>query len=210
MLYFNRLFFLSLFLVVLVASDGLAEQKSFELHGIYLEGCTCKMVCPCDLLGGMVEGCHAMGVMDIASGSYDGARLTNVKVAAAVGDHWVRLYVQAPDPEQRKAAAEMARAMFNQLGTIESVRDAKIELTGDNGSYALKVDDGKLMELHTEPILGADGKTAITYVNYPDPLFHTIRQGKSVSGNYTDGKRHFTLKETNSFFNQDWSASGNL
>jgi len=198
-------------LVLAFSSIGAnAQEKPFDLHGIYLEGCTCQVVCSCDLLGGMVPGCHVMGAMIISSGNYGNADLSGVKLAFAVAENWVRLYVQSKDSLQTKTIGDMVRAMFSDYGEVESINDAKIDLSGSDGNYTLTVNDGEVLTLKTQPVLGADGKTAVTYTNYPDPLFHTIMQGKVVSASYHDDKHDFTLKDSNSFFNQDWSASGKI
>lgn len=210
MFYLKRLSFLFVFLFILTAIETQAQQKPFEFHGIYLEGCTCKVVCSCDLEGEMVKGCHVMGAMMITSGSYDNFKLSDVIIAFAIGDKWVRIYVQSKDPAQNEVASDMVRAIFGSYGAIESIRSAEIELSGSNGNYTLKVDGGKVIYLKTQPILGADGKTAITYMNYPDPLFQTIMQAKVISGTYNDGDHHFTLEGTNSFFNQDWTVFGKI
>jgi hypothetical protein len=200
--------FLFVFLLVLTAFEAPAQQKTFDLHGVYLEGCTCKVVCPCDLEGAMVKGCHLMGVLIITSGSYENFKLSDVKIAFAIADKWVRIYIQTKDPSQNKVAGEMAQAIFGSYGAVESIRKAEIKLSGSNGKYLLKVDGAKVIDLKTEPVLGADGKTAVTYTNYPDSLFETIMQAKVSSGSYNDGDHHFTLEGTNSFFNQNWKTPG--
>lgn len=206
----KKLFSLFVFLFVLIAVQAHSQQKQFNLKGIYLEGCTCEVVCSCDLKGEMAKGCQVMGAMIISSGFYGNSKLSDVKIAFAVGDKWVRIYVQLKDSAQRKVASEMAQAFLSAYGTVESIRDAEIDLSGSVGNFSLKVDNGKVIQLETQPILGADGKTAVTYINYPDPLFHTIRQGKVITGNFKDGNRNFKLSGTNSFFNQDWSVSGEM
>ncbi len=210
MLHLKRSFAFATFLLVLSVLEARAQEKPFDLHGIYLEGCSCKVVCTCNLEGAMVRGCQVMGAMIISSGSYADFNLSGVRVAFAIGDRWVRIYVQSKDSARSKAAGEMARSLFSSYGTVETIRNAEIELSGSNGSYTLKVDDGKVIHLKTQPILGADGKTAVTYTNYPDPLFQTIMQAKVISGSYNDGEHHFTLEGTNSFFNQDWAVSGKM
>ncbi len=199
----------SLFLV-LTTIEARADQRPFDLQGIYLEGCSCNLVCACDLEGAMVEGCQVMGMMIISSGTYADFNLSGVKMAFAIGDKWVRIYVQSKDPAQAKVAGAMGRALFSTYGTVEAIHNAEIELSGSNGNYTLKVDGGKVINLKIQPVLGADMKTAVIYTNYPDPLFHTIMQAKVVSGIYNDGKHNFTLKGTNSFFNQDWATSGKI
>jgi len=198
------------FLAIFYAADVQADQVNFELKGIYLEGCTCKVVCACDLEGKMAEGCHVMGALIIESGSYENFKLSKAKIAFAMGDKWVRIYMQTKDAEQNRMAAKLAQAIFSAYGIVESIQNAEIELFGSNGSYSLRVDGGKIIDMKTQPVIGANGKTAVTYTNYPDPLFQTIMQAKVISGNYNDDNRHFTLEGTNSFFNQEWSVSGKI
>jgi len=210
MTYWMRYLAVASLIIILVPFQSSADQKPFDLHGIYLEGCSCDIVCSCDLKGAMVKGCQVMGVMIISSGTFGDFNMSGVKIAFAIGDKWVRIYVQTKDPVQTGVAGEMGRALFAAYGNIETIRDADIDLSGSNGNYTLKVDNGKVINMKTQPVLGADKKTAVTYTNYPDPLFHTILQARVVSGIYNDGKHHFTLKNTNSFFNQDWTASGKI
>jgi hypothetical protein len=210
MTHLNRCISLVPFLLVLAAVGTAAQQKPFTLRGIYVEGCSCSVVCTCALTGEMARGCRVMGAMIISSGTYGEADLSGTKIAFAIGDKWVRIFVQSQDPAQAETAGALGRALFSSYGEIESIRDAKIDLSGSHGDYTLKVDDGKVMELATQPVLGADKKTAVTYTNYPDPLFHTIKQAKVVSGRYNEGKHHFKLEGTNSFFNEDWNASGKI
>jgi len=213
MLYLKRSFcvtIVAIFLVVLTTLEARAQQKGFDLHGIYLEGCSCKLVCTCDLKGAMVPGCQVMGAMIIASGTYGDSDISGVRIAFAIGDKWVRIYVHSKDPAKSEVAGQMARSFYSSYGRVETIPKAEINLSGSNGNYVLKVDGGKVMNLRTQPVLGADRKTAVTYTNYPDPLFQTIMQGKVISGSYSDGEHHFKLEGTNSFFNQDWAVSGKM
>lgn len=208
MRYLNRVVSLALLILTITAPLVRAQEKPFNLAGVYLEGCSCGLVCACALTGEMAKGCQVMGAMIISSGTYGDADVADTRIAFAVGDKWVRIYIQSKDLAKAEIAGALARELFGTYGKIESVREAKIDLTGADGSYVLKVDGGKVLQLTTQPMLGADKKTAVTYTNYPDPLFHTIMQAKVLSGSYNDGEHHFTLEGTNSFFNQNWSASG--
>jgi hypothetical protein len=145
MLYLKRSLAFATFLLVFTALEARAQEKPFDLHGIYLEGCSCKVVCTCDLEGAMVEGCQVMGAMIISSGTYADFNLSGVKIAFAIGDKWVRIYVQAKDSAQSEAAGEMARSLLSSYGTVETIRNAEIELSGSNGNYTLKVDGGKVI-----------------------------------------------------------------
>jgi len=205
-----RYFVLIAFLLVLTSALAQAQQNPFDLHGIYVEGCSCNMVCTCALDGEMAPGCRVMGAMIISSGNYGDVDLSGVKLAFVIGGKWVRIYVQAKDLTRSVAAGELGRALLSSYGKVESVRNAQIDLSGSDGNYKLMVDGGKVVLLQTKPVLGADGKTAVTYTNYPDPLLHTIMQAKVVSGSFKEDEHGFSLKGSNSFFNQNWSASGNI
>jgi hypothetical protein len=194
--------------LALAAQGVRAQEKPFDLSGVYLEGCSCKLVCACDLNGEMAKGCQVIGAAIVSSGTYGDADVSGTKIAFAVGDKWVRTYIQASDPARTQAAESLAKALFSSYGAVETVTGAEIDLSGSDGNYTLTVNGGAVLELKTQPVIGADNKTAVTYTNYPDPLFHTIMQGRVVSGSYNDGEHHFTLEGSNSFFNQNWSASG--
>ena len=206
----KQYFILGVFLTVLTSVTARAQEKPFELNGIYVEGCSCQMVCTCSLNGEMAPGCQVMGALIISSGNYGGADLSGIKMAFAIGGGWGRIYIQSDDSAKAATAAEFGRSLMSLYGTIESIQDAKIDLAGSDGNYTLSVNDGEEILLKTKPVLGGDKKTAVTYTNYPDPLLHTIMQGKVVSGSYNDDKHHFTLKDSNSFFNQNLSASGKI
>jgi len=208
--YLKKYFAVALLFLFFIPIEACSEQTSFEVKGIYLEGCNCNMACTCDLEGAMVKGCQLIGAMIISSGTYAGSKLSDVKIAFAIGDNWVRIYVHSKDSAQNKIAGELGRKFLSAYGTVEKIISAEIKIFGSNGNYTLKVDGEKVINLQTQPVLGADEKTAVTYTNYPDPLFQTIMQGKVVSGSYEDGEHHFTLKGTNSFFNQDWVLSGKM
>lgn len=198
------------FLIMVSSAVVLAQGKKFNVHGTYVEGCSCKIPCACSLNGEMAPSCQLMGAMIISSGDYGDVDLTGARLAFAAGNKWVRLYVQSTDPSKAKAAEELGRALLSPYGKIESVSNAEIDLSGKDGTYTLSVNGGKTVLLKTQPVLGADQKTAVTYTNYPDPLLRTIMQAKTLSGSYSDDMHHFTLENSNSFFNQDLSASGEI
>jgi len=191
-------------------SHANAAAQSFKLAGMWVEGCSCSVPCPCEI-GGIRHGCQAMGAIQVTSGSYGGADLSGCKLAYATAlGGWVRIYLDAKNATQRKVAATFAQSAFKEYGKIESVKDAKITIAGSGGSYTLNVDAGKVMSLSTKPVFGFDGKTAITYSNIPDPLTSTMMQAKTQKGSYRDGNRRFELQGTNSFFNGSLKSSGKV
>jgi hypothetical protein len=136
-------------------------------------------------------------------------RGTKIVYATTPGE-WVRLYVDVPNPSQREAAEAFGRAVYSPFGKIEAVKPAHIDLSGDAGKYTVSVDGGNIMQLTTEPVLGGDNRTPITYSNIHDPLHPTVMQGKTVSGAYHDGDHSFTLKDSNSYFNSHMRSKGKI
>jgi len=137
--------------------------------------------------------------------------LNGVKIAyATVPGEWVRLYVDVRDPQQQEAATAFARAVYGTFGPIEAVKPAHIQLAGQGGKYTVSVDDGKIMQYTTEPVLGGDQRTPIVIGNIHDPLHPTVMQGKTISGTYQDGDRSFTLKDSNSYFTDRMRNRGKL
>ena len=121
---------------------------------------------------------------------------------------WVRIYVDAENDKQKDAATEFPKYIYSAFGKIESASIAKIEFTGENGNYTVKVDGGKILQLATEPVLGGDNKTPVTHTNTKSKLNSVFMQGKTVSGGFSDGERKFELKGGNSYFNDRMKSKG--
>lgn len=197
---------------VLGATSVLAEEKlEYRVVGTTMEGCSCNIPCPCAMKeGGFRHGCQGVGAMMLTSGTYKGADLTGAKIAfAAVPGNWVRLYIDAKEP-QREAATAFAKAAFSGFGKIEAAEKASIDLAGQGGRYTLTVDRGKIMRLTTEPVLGGDKSTPITHTNTYIPWSPTLMQGRTVKGTFRDGDRSFSLEGGNSYFNDRMDSSGKI
>jgi hypothetical protein len=203
--------------VMLCAAQGsldAAEEHAFRVSGTFVEGCSCQAPCPCEMVG-VEMGCEGVGVMSLRSGQYNGRSLEGVKIAYAVSPaKWVRLYIDAPTAQKRETAEKFARAVYAAWGPVESVKDAKISLEGAKGRYTAAVklaEDGpSIMDLTTEPVLGADEENAIAHTNINNPLNRTLYQGKTRSLRFDDGGRSFTLQGTNSFFNHQMRSRGRI
>jgi hypothetical protein len=180
----------------LAADQPAASAKPFKVEGLYLEGC----------------GCDCVGAVRLrGESSYNGVSLAGCKIAyATVPTKWVRLYIEAKGEAQLAAATEFAKAAFAKFGTIESARAAKIEMGQRDGKYFLRVDGGKVINLSSEPVLGGDGKTALSYSNTKNLFTRTFRQAKTIQCTFKDGNREFHHKETNSYFNEYMKNEGNL
>ncbi len=197
---------------VLGATSVLAEEKlEYRVVGITMEGCSCNIPCPCAMKeGGFRHGCQGVGAMMLTSGTYKGVDLAGAKIVfAAVPGNWVRLYVDAKDP-QRGAATAFAKAAYSGFGKIEAVKNASIDLAGQSGRYTLTVDGGKIMRLTTEPVLGGDKRTPIAHTNTYIPWSPTVMQGRTVKGSFHDGDRSFTLEGGNSYFNDRMDGRGKI
>lgn len=192
------------------ASAWAAEQGEYRTVVTFVEGCSCSIPCTCDM-SGVKHGCQGVGAVVFASGTYNGVNLAGAKIAYATAPgNWIRLYVEAKSPQQEEAAAEFGKATFKDYGKLEGVKKASVTLSGKAGRYTLSVDGGRIMELTTEPVLGADKKAPMAYSNVFQPLSPTVMQGKTVKGSYHDGEHSFTLGGTNAYFNGAAKSSGKV
>ncbi len=188
-----------------------APTKDFSIEGYYVEACSCMPPCPCEMTGASM-GCKGVGAYQFDKGTYGGEDFSGTRVAYSlyIGES-VHLYVDAPDASKRAAAEKFMRVALAGFGPIKGVHEAKVELTGKDGTYTLKVNGGKTMTCTTEPVLGGDHKTPIVHQNTQDALNPTMYQGLCDSCTYTDGDMKVTLeKGRNSYFNQHMKASGKL
>jgi hypothetical protein len=64
--------------------------------------------------------------------------------------------------------------------------------------------------LTTVVILGADEKHPLSHANLKAPFNPTLYQARTLSGSFRDGARSFELKDSNSYFNPQMKASGEL
>lgn len=186
------------------------EKSPFRAAGLYVEGCSCSLPCPCELTG-LEKGCNGVGALSLKGGDFNGVSLTGVKIAyAGVPGEWVNLYIEAAKPEQRDAATAFAKAYYSTWGKNEIAREARITIKGNSGRYTVEVDDGKVMSFKTEPVMGGDGRLPISISNTKNTLSPTFQQGRTLSGKYEDGGHSFTLKDSNSYFNERMNSTGRL
>jgi hypothetical protein len=197
-----------------LASPLHAEGKhSFHLSGIYTDTCSCRVPCLCNLTGETPDSCLGVGAVAIGHGDYSGSDLSGVRFAyAMLMGVWVRLYIDAPDAAHRAAAEKFLRALCADWGKLESVRDAKIEIARKDGAYAVKVDDGRILEYAISPVMGGDGRTPLLYTNTQSLISNTFLQGKSaVPTVYHDGARSFDIAAgRNAYFNDKAESRGSL
>lgn len=197
-------------LFILFAGTAIADGK-WKAQGMTVEGCSCIAPCTCELTGDVEMGCQGVGFTSLTAGNYMGVDLKGVKFAyATTPGEWVRVYVDAKDEKQKEAATAFAKNYYKGFGPVEAASAVKIDITGKDGKYTVKIDDGKICVLETEPILGGDGKNPLIYSNTKSKLGPVFMQAKTVSCTYHDGERKFELKGSNSYFNTKLKSEGTL
>ena len=157
--------------------------------------------------------CKGVGAVAITRGDFSGADLSGVRFAyALVSGDWLRLYIDAPDPAHRASAEKFLRVLCADWGKLESVSDAKIEIAGREGGFAVQVDGGAIMKFVIAPVLGGDGKTPLAHTNTHGAVTSTFLQGKSAQAtSYHDGPRVFEIPAgRNGYFNDKVDSVGSL
>ncbi|MFA5057913.1 MAG: DUF1326 domain-containing protein [Opitutaceae bacterium] len=190
-----------------------ADKVPYTVTGLYTETCACSAPCKCELTGEVPATCEGVGAFKITAGSYAGADLSGVSIAYATKPGaWVRAYIDAPDQTRRATAEKLARAVFAAWGTMESVKDARVDIAGMQGAYTVTVDGGKIMKYVTAPLVGGDGKTALTHGNTHSALTSVFLQGISSAPTvYHDDTRSIELDQgRNAYFNDKMQTSGEL
>jgi hypothetical protein len=200
-------------LLSLVVIARAADKHSFKVSGLYTETCACSAPCKCELTGDVPPSCVGVGALKLTAGDLGGQDLSGVGIAyAGKPGEWIRIYIDAPDKAHRETAEKLARLAFANWGRMESVKDAKVAINGTYGAYTVTVDGGNIMKYSTAPILGGDGKTAVSHSNTFDPWTHLFLQAKSTDAVfYHDDNRSIELdKGRNAYFNDLMRTSGEL
>ncbi len=188
-----------------------AETHDFSIDGFYVEMCSCRPPCPCELTGADMS-CSGVGAYQFDKGAYGGEDFSGTRVAYSlhIGKE-VHLYIDAPDAKKRAAAEKFARAALAAFGPVKGVHEAKVEIAGKDGAYTVKVNGGKTLSCISEPVMGGDKKTPIKHDNTLDALNPVMYQGKCVSCTYAEGENKITLEAgRNAYFNQHMKSSGKI
>ena len=191
-----------------VATSGFSQDKvEYRFTGSTMEGCSCGVTCSCPWMG-LSKGCQAVNVIAMTGGTYKGVNLAGAKIAhGGLAGNRIYIYVDSSDA-QREAVTAFAKAYWASEGKLEGVRNVKIDISGDAGRYTVLIDGGKIARLTTEPILGGDKKTPVIHTNTSDAW--AMKQARTVNGSFHDGNISFTLKNTNSYFNEHIEKSGKM
>lgn len=191
-----------------IAVNGADAGAEYKVTGIAFDGCACHVPCPCAFAGSFKEGCNNIEGIAVKSGMYKGADLSGVKlVQAGLAGNWARIYIDSSDM-QREAATAFAKAVFAPYGKVESIKKARIDVAGQAGNYKLLVDGGQIVELITESMVGADGKSPITLTNVYGLFGPTFTQARTTKASLDDGDRSFTFANSNSMFIDPLNSSG--
>jgi hypothetical protein len=193
-----------------------ASKHEFKIEDArYAEACSCEAPCACELIGPDMS-CKGVGAFELKSAKYDGKDISGTKIAYALGvGKWVHVYVDQKDAKKREAAEAFAKTALAGFGEVKFAKEAPIDIEEKGDKYTVTVDGGKTLKFETEPVMGGDEKTPITYSNVKDPVHPVMMQGKAVSCTYSgsdkDGDHSFKLdKGKNAFFNNHIKSSGSL
>ncbi len=185
--------------------------KEFSVDGYYVEACSCKPPCPCELTGANMS-CEGVGAYHFDKGKYAGEDFSGTSMAYSlhIGKE-VHLYLDAPDAKKKAALEAFSRAALAAFGPVKGVHDAKVGIAGKDGAYTIKVDGGKVMTCTTAPVLGGDKKTPIVHENTLDAVNPVMYQGTCESCVYIQGDNKITLeKGRNAYFNQHMKTNGKV
>jgi hypothetical protein len=202
-------------LVVAITGQGVFQQPAaespFSIHATFVEGCTCPVLaCPCDLTG-VSNGCKGMGAILIHSGVYQNTDLAGARIAfSMMRGQWVKVFVDGRDKDQKAAAEAFAREALKDYGPVRWAQPGKVDFVGQGGDYLVTVNDGHVMQMMTEPVIGGDGRTPILHSNTRDRLNPTLCQGKVSKAHYDDGEETFSLEGSNAYFDETMLAAGRM
>ena len=187
-----------------------SQAAAYTIQACYIEACSCTGPCSHDLFGA-ANTCKKIGALQILSGAYQAGDLSGAQIVfAAVPGQGVKVYVDGRDRDQKALAAAFASELLKEYGEIKKVQEAKIEFFGKSGDFLITVNDGQILQLETEPVIGGDERTPISYGNTRNRISPALYQGRVRKGIYGDGDGAFRLEGTNVFFNENVMSSGRL
>lgn len=208
--YFSFILAMTLGIIPQLSATSVIVGGKYSVTGTYVEGCDCNVPCPCEITNSET-GCQSVSAMSLKNGNFMGTDLSGAEiVVVSKYPEWVRIYIDAKNDKQKNASVEFAKEIYGDRGKIEAINNAKIDLSEKDNNFIVKVDDGKVMQLTTQPILGGDKTTPITYTNTSSKLTPVFMQARVISCNFSDGERQFELKGSNSFFNTNMKSKGSF
>jgi hypothetical protein len=193
------------FLTVLVGAVRADETTGYEIAGDYLEGCACRLVCPCDFGedAATMKGCQATFVWHIEKGRYGDVGLEGLtmigmilkpekNVSASLGKMEWGLYVDEHADEKQRAALEAVfRAKFaDQFGTLRGPKFVPIafakEATDAEGlADRYRVEIPNTLSLENAVFKDEHGKRSVR-LNSPGAIIPAQYYAKAVHHTYRD------------------------
>lgn len=184
--------------------------QEFHVEGTIVDACNCSTPCSWEM-SGEAKSCERLGAIFFTGGDFLNVDLENARLAYAIEPgSWVRIYVQAVHAVQREAVIAFAKAYFSSYGTVEESREAKIDFQGEEGDYVIKVNDGNLLYLATEAVLGGDEESPIVVQNTKNRLSPMFKQARTVSGRFSDEGRSIHMNGSNASFNDELDTEGEV
>ena len=192
-------------LVVGVGTAQADEPVGYRIAGDYVEGCACRLICPCDLSedAASMKGCQATFVWHIDRGRYgdvglDGLTMVGLilkpekNVNASVGKMEWGLYLdEKADAQQRAALAAVFKAQFgNQFGTLRGpkfvpIAFAKKATDADGLADEYRVDIPNTLSLKNTVFKDEHGKRTVR-LNSPGAMIPAQYYAKAVHHTYRD------------------------
>lgn len=208
-------------LIVFVAAVRADEGVSYRIAGDYLEGCACRLICPCDFgeNAAAMKGCQVTQVWHIENGRYGEVRLDGLTMVgmilkpmknftATVGKQEWGLYVdEQADTKQRAALEALFKAKFgNHFGMLHGPKFvpivfAKNRTDADGLADEYVVEIPNTLSLKNAVFKDENGKRSVL-LNSPGANAPAEYYAKAVHHTYRDNdwKTSWDLTGRNSFY----------
>jgi len=192
-------------------SMAMAKAKApYVLKGDQVEGCECTSVCPCIFANDVPFGdCRGFVVWHVREGHYGPTDLGGTTFAVALtksgknvpktmGTWEGVIYVGSnASADQKAGIVDFLSTNYGKAFAKVDVRSEAIDFKKDGNKYEVRI--GKVGELKTAPLKGADGKVpTIQHAVFGfTPVIHCAI---STENTYNDAGVKWDFKDRNSFF----------
>ena len=187
------------------AATRAEEAVSYRIAGDYLEGCACRLICPCDFGedAAAMKGCQVSQVWHIENGRYGDVRLDGLTMVgmilkpeknanASIGKQEWGLYVdEHADAKQRAALAALFKAKFGKwFATLHGPKFVPIAFTknradADGLADEYVVDIPDTLSLKNAVFKDENGKRSLL-LNSPGANIPAEYYAKAVHHTYRD------------------------
>ena len=182
---------------VLAPATSIAQVQPWAIKGTFVESCSCKPVCPCNLgLQPAHHPCESNGLLEIESGHYGGVKLDGVSIVLTfrLGD-WVKYYVNetATDEQVRAAVALVEQCDLTDGAKALSTQKAKITVERAPSKVTFSAPESAV---EIELVKGQDGKP-IKIENLPSRCLVDYTQYRSIVTRHRSRDKKFSYSGTN-------------